>query len=117
MPSDEPQQPQQVQLQLQLPEAQELGVFADYANVWHTPNSFVLDFLAIKMPPHPQINPENGQPIDGADAILETKVGARVRIPPEQIFPLIAALQTQGNQWLAETGRSEPPDAWAPPQN
>jgi hypothetical protein len=35
-----------------------------------------------------------------------------VRIPPEQIFPLIAILQQQGSQWLAEQGRSEPPADW-----
>jgi hypothetical protein len=35
-----------------------------------------------------------------------------VRIPSEQIFPLIQALQAQGNQWLAESGREEPPADW-----
>jgi hypothetical protein len=39
-------------------------------------------------------------------------VGARVRIPSEQIFPLIAALQQQGDKWLEESGRSEPPADW-----
>jgi len=41
-------------------------------------------------------------------------VAARVRIPPEQIFPLIEALTQQGQRWLHETGRSEPPQNWAP---
>ena len=44
--------------------------------------------------------------------VLEARVGARVRIPSEQIFPLIAALQEQGDKWLEESGRSEPPVDW-----
>ncbi len=106
---DEPTRPQ-VQLQIQLPPEIETGVFADFTNAWHTPSTFVLDFLAVKGPPHPAISSE-GKVIDGP-AILEARVAARVRIPSEQIFPLIRALQTQGNQWLSETGRSEPPEGW-----
>ena len=99
-----------VQLAVQLAPDQEVGVFADFANLWHTPNTFVLDFLATKMPPHPQMG-QDGQQLPGAP-ILEARVAARVRIPSEQIFPLIAALQQQGDAWLQETGRSEPPSNW-----
>jgi hypothetical protein len=94
-----------VNLSVELPPDHEVGVFADFASVWHTPNTFVLDFLAVKMPPHPATE---GQ----GELVLDAKVAARVRIPSEQIFPLIAALQGQGNRWLAETGRSEPPADW-----
>lgn len=88
----------------------EVGVFADFASVWHTPNTFVLDFLSIRRPPElPTL--EGGEPKAGE---LLATVGARVRIPPEQIFPIIQALQNQGRQWLAETGRSEPPSSWLP---
>lgn len=99
-----------MQLDMQLPEDMHVGVFADFASLWHTPNTFVLDFLATKQPPHPPIGPD-GQLIAGPP-VLEARVAARVRIPSEQIFPLIAALQQQGNSWLAETGRSEPPANW-----
>lgn len=88
----------------------EVGVFADFASVWHTPNTFVLDFLSIRRPPElPTV--EGGEQKAGE---LMATVGARVRIPPEQIFPIIQALQKQGQQWLAETGRSEPPASWLP---
>jgi hypothetical protein len=101
----EPQPANGVNLSVELPTDHEVGVFADFASVWHTPNTFVLDFLAVKMPPHPAT--------DGtSDPVLDAKVAARVRIPSDQIFPLIAALQEQGNRWLAETGRSEPPADW-----
>jgi Protein of unknown function (DUF3467) len=110
MPEDD--SPQSINMQMQLPETMELGVFADFANVWHTPNTFVLDFLAVKVPIHPAVDPGTGAAIEGAPGILETRVAARVRIPPEQIFPLVAILQQQGSQWLAEQGRSEPPADW-----
>jgi hypothetical protein len=101
----------QVQFQITLPPEQELGIFADFASVWHTPNTFVIDFLAVKSPQHAAVDPSTGQPHPEVP-VLEAKVGARVRIPSEQIFPLIAALQQQGDQWLAESGRSEPPTDW-----
>lgn len=101
--SDVPPESQPVQFQVQVPPELEAGVYADYASVWHTPNSFVMDFLVVKSPPHPTA--------DGP-AVLEAKVTSRVRVPPEQIFPLIAALQEQGNAWLAEQGREQPPANW-----
>ena len=45
---------------------------------------------------------------------MPARVAARVRIPAEQVFQIIAALQQQADQWLEETGRSEPPEAWLP---
>jgi hypothetical protein len=106
------QVPQEFQMQMQLPPEHEVGVFSDYASVWHTPNTFVLDFMAIKLPPHPAVDSATGLAIPGSPAIMEARVAARVRIPSEQIFPLIQALQTQGDAWLAESGRSEPPLNW-----
>lgn len=112
----EPQQSRPVNLQIQLAESDELGVFADLTNVWHTPNIFVMDFLTIKMPAQQAVD-QNGAPIEGAPDNLATRVAARVRIPPEQVFPLIAALQKQSDAWLAEQGRSAPTTAWPPTQD
>ena len=103
--------PGQVQFQVTLPPEQELGVFADFASVWHTPTTFVIDFLAVKGPQRPAIDPATGEP-HPESPVLEARVGARVRIPSEQIFPLIAALQEQGQKWLEESGREEPPADW-----
>lgn len=103
-------EPNQVQFQVTLPPEQEIGVFADFASVWHTPTTFVIDFLAVKGAQHPSIDAV-GQ-VHPETQVLEARVGARVRIPSEQIFPLIAALQQQGDRWLEESGRSEPPADW-----
>jgi len=103
--------PVPVQFQVSLPPEQELGVFADFASVWHTPTTFILDFLAVKGPQHAAIDPATGA-LNPDQPVLEARVGARVRIPSEQIFPLIQALQQQGEQWLVESGREEPPADW-----
>jgi hypothetical protein len=103
--------PQQLQFVVDLPADLEVGVFADFASVWHTPTTFVIDFLAVKGPQHPAVDPASGA-LDPDQPVLDARVGARVRIPSEQIFPLIQALQAQGNQWLAESGREEPPADW-----
>ena len=94
-----------------LPPDAELGVFADFAAIWHTPNTFVLDFLSLTAPATQaqQVGPD-GQVV-GA---LPARVAARVRIPADQVFQIIGALQAQADQWLSETGRSEPPEAWLP---
>ena len=97
--------PQNIQFDVNLPSEIETGVFADFANIWHTPNTFVLDFLSVKGPA--------ARAGEAEPARLPVKVAARVRIPPEQIFPLIEALTQQGQRWLRENGRSEPPANWA----
>lgn len=102
--SDDSTPPPPLQFEVELPGDAEIGVFADFANIWHTPNTFVLDFLSVK-----------GPVVHEGDARkLPVKVATRVRIPPEQIFPLIDALTQQGQRWLQETGRAAPPDNWVP---
>jgi hypothetical protein len=100
-----------VELDIDLPSEKEAGVFADFANVWHTPATFVLDFLSVKRPPQPVNDTVTNE---AHHALMSAVVGARVRIPAEQIFPLINALQEQSKQWLDETGRVAPPESWLP---
>lgn len=101
------------QLGIELTADQEAGVFADFANIWNTPSTFVIDFLSVKQPPVDAhlLNPE------AEGTVLLTKVVSRIRIPAEQVFPLIAALQNQANAWLQQTGREEPPEAWFSPES
>jgi hypothetical protein len=103
--TDEPTAPA---IAVTVPPKHEVGVFADFAGIWHTPNTFVLDFLSLT-------SPGVQQQLDGSgETVLPARVAARVRIPAEQVFQIIAALQQQADQWLEETGRSEPPEAWLP---
>ena len=92
--------PQKVSLSI-TPEI-EAGVFANFVGVWHQPDCFVLDFQTYTRPP--QIGDEDGQPyIDVA-----TRVVARVRIPPGQVFEIMKALEQQLSAWERETGASRP---------
>ena len=108
----QPEPAQAPQLGIELPTDQEAGVFADFANIWNTPSTFVIDFLSVKQPlvDAKLLDPE------AEGAVLLTKVVSRIRIPAEQVFPLIQALTNQAQNWLQQTGREEPPAAWFTPE-
>lgn len=77
------------------------GTFADFASIWHTPNVFVMDFVALAQPPQPQDDPETGKP----RVLIPGQIVSRIRIPPEQVFEMAKALTQQLEAWEQETGR------------
>jgi hypothetical protein len=103
------EQPRQVpvRFQVEVPPDTEAGVPAEFANIWHTRTSFVLDFAVPKAPPK-VVDDEAGR-----HAVVTAKVVARVRIPPQQAFEIARALTQQLDMWEKETGaaRPAPPDA------
>jgi len=83
------------------PDTQVAGVAADLVGVWHTAESFVLDFSAFADPARMQKDP------DGVDVLVQrAQVVARVRIPPSQVFEIMKALEQQLTAWEHETGRA-----------
>lgn len=81
------------------PPAQVAGVAADMVAVWHTAESFVLDFSAFADPARVEVD-------DGVDVLVQrAQVVARVRIPPSQVFEVMKALEQQLSAWEHETGR------------
>lgn len=89
---------------IEMPPAIVPGSFADFANVWHTNNAFVLDFVAITQPPMAAPDAQ-GQP--GVN--IAGQVVSRVRIPPQQVFELARALTQQLTAWEQEHGISVQP--------
>jgi hypothetical protein len=88
---------------LDVPAEAEVGVYADFASIWHTPETFVLDFAVLKRPPQTTQHP------DGSSGLLfPTRVVSRVRLPPAQIFELMKALEQQLTMWETEHGRAQP---------
>jgi hypothetical protein len=86
------------------PESQVAGVAADLVGVWHTAESFVLDFSAFA-------DPARVESHEGVDVLVQrAQVVARVRIPPSQVFEIMRALEQQLTVWEQETGRA-PHDA------
>ncbi|MGA7149167.1 MAG: DUF3467 domain-containing protein [Microbacterium sp.] len=93
------------QFEIDLPPEHISGNYADFANVWHTPTVFVMDFLTLAQPPRDQVDPETGE----HHTVVPARVVSRIRIPPEQVFELAKALTQQLEFWEQETGRRNPP--------
>ena len=91
--------PTKHEVSVNVPPDAEAGVPADFAAIWHTPHTFVLDFAALKAAP------EVFEADEGTTVRQEAVVVARVRIPPAQVFEMMKALEQQLTAWETETGR------------
>jgi len=88
------------QFEIEMPPEAVAGSYADFANVWHTPDVFVMDFVSLVRPPHEATD------ADGVTVtVVPGRVVQRVRIPPEQVFELAKALTQQLEFWERENGR------------
>ena len=92
------------QFEIDLPPEIIAGHYADFANVWHTPTVFVMDFVTLAQPPREDTNHDTGERV----AVVPARVVSRIRIPPEQVFELAKALTQQLEFWEQETGRRSP---------
>ncbi|UFU05503.1 DUF3467 domain-containing protein [Ruania halotolerans] len=81
-------------LAITVPEDMHVGVFADFARLWHTSDSFVLDFSTMTAPPASE----------GSSA----EVVARVRIPTAQAWELMRGLERQLTAWEKAKERRAP---------
>jgi Protein of unknown function (DUF3467) len=99
--NQESRQPSERRMDITIADQLEQGVFADFANIWHTQDVFVLDFATFRQPPYIQEDPETGQQV----GVLPGRVVARVRIPPSQVFEFMKALEQQLSAWEKETGQ------------
>jgi hypothetical protein len=84
----------QPQIQIQVPEDVQTGVYANMAIVWHTPYDFTLDF-AVTNPP---ATGPDGQ------TVVPSRVVARVKFPPAQIFQLLQAINANMTNYEAAFG-------------
>ena len=73
------------------------GHYADFASVWHNNETFILDFVSMSQPPKPTRTDEGG-----AVAQVNCQVVTRVRIPADQVWEVMKALQNQLGQWESE---------------
>jgi hypothetical protein len=91
-------QPAERRFDIEISPEVEVGVYADFASLWHTSDSFVIDFATLRRPPFAAPDPESGQPT----AVLPARIVARVRIPPAQVFEFMKALEQQLSAWEKE---------------
>jgi hypothetical protein len=94
-----PDKPINHEVSVNVPGDVEAGVPADFAAIWHTPHTFVLDFAALKAAP------EIFESESAKTLRQEAVVVARVRIPPAQVFEMMKALEQQLTAWETETGQ------------
>jgi hypothetical protein len=98
---DEPHQ----QIQIQVPDDLQAGVYANMALVWHTPFDFTLDFAALQ----PTVPDAAGEPVTPA------RVVARVKFPPSQIFQLLQAINANMTKYEEAFGPITAPAQEPPP--
>lgn len=98
--TEQPQQPSR-RFDIEVAPEVEPGVHADFASLWHTPDTFVLDFASLRRPPDLQEDADTGSRY----LVMPTRIVARVKIPPGQVFELMKALENQLSQWERETGQ------------
>ena len=98
-------QPERREYDIDIPTEVEAGTYADFASIWHTADSFVLDFAVLKRPPKPTVNDDGSRVVK-----VPTRVVTRVRVPPSQVFEIMKGLEKQLSMWERSHGaRRRPP--------
>lgn len=97
--TDQPE-PAEQRFEIEIAPDVEPGVHADFASLWHTPHTFVLDFASLRRIPE-IVTDDGGNQV----LVMPTRIVSRVKIPPEQVFELMKALEAQLSAWERETGR------------
>jgi hypothetical protein len=90
------------EMRIEIQPERALGVHADFAQVWHTPESVVIDFLAITTPPQTEVAPDGE-----SRQVTQATVASRVRLAPTHVFELMKALERQLAAWEMETGKRD----------
>ncbi len=95
--SEQPNDPQQVHVSLEMPDAHKGGVWANFARVSHSPYEFTLDFARIDFATAPD---------------MQGVVVARVNLSPLMVTQLIEALETN---WTTYAQKAMPREVDGPP--
>ncbi|MCO6007827.1 DUF3467 domain-containing protein [Actinoallomurus purpureus] len=95
------EQPQEHRVEITVPPDHEVGVYAGFASVWRTQDSFVIDFSTAVRPPE-MMEDEGGTPYIHVPA----QVVSRVRIPPSQVWELMKVLEQNLSAYERESGKS-----------
>ncbi|SDU82859.1 DUF3467 domain-containing protein [Jiangella alkaliphila] len=99
--------PERREYDIDIPAEVEPGTYADFASIWHTADSFVLDFAVLKRPPKPSVGEDGSRVLK-----VPTRVVTRVRVPPSQVFEIMKGLEKQLSMWERSHGvkRRSPED-------
>lgn len=101
--SDAPPGSRPVNFQLNVPNEQEVGVYANVCAVWWTPHDFVLDFGVTGRPE-----------LSGEDVSVPTRVVSRIRLPTGLIQDLLTAISIEVAKYESAAGPIRRPNEDAP---
>lgn len=84
----QPEEPNMVpaNFEMQIPLELEVGAYADFLGIWHSPHGFTLDF-AVTQPPVAQDSDDPNSPVT-----VPCRVTSRVKIPSSLVFDVMRAL-------------------------
>jgi hypothetical protein len=94
-----PDQPQEIQFKIEVPEEETNGRYSNFLSVWSSPHDFTLDFAVTG----PGLPPETGGPI-----VVPTRVVARIKIPLALAESVLQALARQVSVFEAQAGQPIP---------
>jgi Protein of unknown function (DUF3467) len=96
------EQPQEHRVEITVPPDHEVGVYAGFASVWRTQDSFVIDFSTEVRPAEVAEDAESG----ASYVHIPARVVSRVRIPPGQVWELMKSLEQNLSAYERENGRT-----------
>jgi Protein of unknown function (DUF3467) len=97
--SDEPH----VEINVEVPPEQEIGVYANFLSVWHSPHDFTLDFGVTL-----QAQLREGS-TDERTVVLPTRIVSRVKIPLTVAQDMLKALSIQIAKFEESAGLIQKP--------
>lgn len=105
MTADAPQPPIEAVFELQVPSEHEVGAYANFLAVWHSPHDFTLDFAVTGQ----------AEPGDDNRVKVPCRVVARIKIPPTVAEDMLQALATNVSNYEAKAGPIRKPGENLPP--
>ncbi len=79
--------------EMQVPEDQAAGVYANFLGVWHTAHEFTLDFAVTQ--PASLAQTQDGQTVTR----VPCQVVTRVKVPPTVLFDFLRTLNENLSNW------------------
>lgn len=83
---------QNLRFEIEIPDELQAGVYANLLNVWHSPYEFTLDFAVIH---------GNQAREEDDEQVVPARVVSRVRIPPNIMFEVLKALNSNLSKYEA----------------
>lgn len=90
----------EVRFDIQVPDDQEVGTFANFLSVWHGPHDFTLDFA---------VTLQAQQDGDESTVIVPTRVVSRIKIPLTVAEDMLRALAINVSRFEETAGRIRKP--------